>query len=706
MSCVSTELDELSLDTHPDALRCILDALPHPIFVKDGSHRLVMVNRAMCALIGRPYEELIGRTAHELLPEEQAKLADEADRLALESEGARESEEILSDRDAQGRVRSIGTHKQRAILADGARLVVGCISDITDRKRAQDELSRTREFLNAIIENVPVSLVVKDARDLRYVLVNRASEELWGISRDEVIGKTAHDLYSRETAAKVDGRDRQLVDAGRQLFFDDHTIDTPGRGKRPVTVKSVPILGKDQKPEYLVKIIEDITQRKLAEAKIAHLAHHDPLTDLPNRAAFSGHLAAAIERARASGEPFAVISIDLDRFKEVNDVFGHAAGDALLCEAARRLRSAARDAFVARLGGDEFMLVVAGGPQPTTATELVDRLLAVAVGDMTIEGTRLHIGMSIGAAIFPADGADATSLLANCDAALYRAKHEGRGRARFFEPDMDRRLREHRALQHDLKTAMERGELAMHYQPQARIGGEIIGFEALIRWNHPTRGLVPPAAFIPVAEEGGLIIGIGEWVLREVCREAASWPRPLQISANLSPVQFQHGDLPSLVHSILLETGLAASRLELEITENALIGDQPRALSILRRLKALGVRIAMDDFGTGYSSLSYLQSFPFDKIKIDRSFVARAEAHPQSAAIIRAVIGLGRGLDLPIVAEGVESEEQLSFLTRESCDEVQGYLIGRPAPIADYAELIGRAAPPRRPAQPRAKSGP
>jgi EAL domain-containing protein (putative c-di-GMP-specific phosphodiesterase class I) len=247
-------------------------------------------------------------------------------------------------------------------------------------------------------------------------------------------------------------------------------------------------------------------------------------------------------------------------------------------------------------------------------------------------------------------------------------------------------------LQHDLKAALQRGELFIHYQPQARIDGEVIGFEALVRWRHPSRGLVPPSVFIPVAEGSGLIIPIGEWILREVCREAASWPRPLQVAVNLSPVQFQHGDLPSLVHSILLETGLAAGRLELEITEGVLIGDQSRALSILRRLKALGVHIAMDDFGTGYSSLSYLQSFPFDKIKIDRTFVANAELNPQSAAIIRAVIGLGRGLHLPILAEGVETESQLDFLASESCDEVQGYLIGRPAFIADYAEWVGRAA--------------
>jgi EAL domain-containing protein (putative c-di-GMP-specific phosphodiesterase class I) len=302
----------------------------------------------------------------------------------------------------------------------------------------------------------------------------------------------------------------------------------------------------------------------------------------------------------------------------------------------------------------------------------------------------LHVGLSIGVAIFPTDGNTATTILANADAALYRAKAEGRGTIRFFEADMDKRLRERRALQHDLRSAIERGQLSLHYQPQVRMDGSAIGFEALVRWDHPVRGSVPPATFIPLAEESGVIIPMGQWILREACREAASWPLPLQIGVNLSPVQFRHGDLPGLVHAVLLETGLAAGRLELEITEGVLIGDFSRAVSILRRLKALGVRIAMDDFGTGYSSLSYLQSFPFDKIKIDQAFISNLDRNTQSSAIVRAVIGLGHGLSLPVSAEGVETKEQLNFLLRESCDEAQGFLFGRPQPIEAYAALIGR----------------
>jgi diguanylate cyclase (GGDEF)-like protein len=419
------------------------------------------------------------------------------------------------------------------------------------------------------------------------------------------------------------------------------------------------------------------------------MAFHDSLTDLPKRAAFNEHLASVFESAKASGSEFAVLYLDLDRFKEVNDVFGHSVGDALLCRVSERFSVAGEGAFLARLGGDDFVLIIADSPQPSGAMALADRLLATSSGEFEIEGHRTFIGLSVGVAVYPADGMDSGTLVANADAALCRAKAEGRGRVRFFDAELDRQLREKRALHQDLHAAASDDQLVLYYQPQAKIAGEIIGFEALVRWQHPIRGLVSPGVFIPLAEESGSILAIGHWVLREACREAASWTQPLRIAVNLSPAQFLQGDLPTLVLTTLLETGLAADRLELEITEGILIGDFDRAIAILQRLKALGVHIAMDDFGTGYSSLSYLQSFPFDKIKIDQSFLLNVERNGQSAAIIRGVIGLARGLGLPVIAEGVETNEQLDFLSREACDEVQGYLIGRPRPIADYAEMIG-----------------
>ena len=578
-------------------------------------------------------------------------------------------------------------------MADGGW--VATHEDITERRRAERELTRTQAFLDTIIENIPATIIVKDARDLRYLLINQAGEELLGMPREEMIGKTAHDLYPEEQADYFIKHDFETLWSGHRVMIGDHEMQTPHNGTRLVTSKKLAVLGERVEPEYLLTVVEDITERKRASDQIAHLAHHDTLTDLPNRAAFNERLAATLARAKATKQSFAVVCIDIDRFKEVNDVFGHSLGDGLLREVSRRLQATARDGFIARLGGDEFTLLVAGNPSPSAVATMAEELLATVAEDIEIDAYRLRVGLSIGVAIFPADGEDAATILSNADAALYRAKAEGRNGIRFFEAEMDKRLRERRALQHDLRTAISRNELSIHYQPQARMGREIIGFEGLVRWWHPTRGLVPPAAFIPLAEENGLIIPIGEWIMREACREAASWTRPLQIAINLSPVQFRHGDLPTLVHSILLETGLDPRRLELEITESVLIGDFSRAVAILRRLKTLGVRISMDDFGTGYSSLSYLQSFPFDKIKIDQAFISNLDRNPQSAAIVRAVIGLGRGLHLPVVAEGVETEEQLKFLRHEACDEIQGFLIGRPRPIEDYAELVGRSAAPQ-----------
>lgn len=568
--------------------------------------------------------------------------------------------------------------------------------DITERKRAERELEHTRSFLDMIVENVPSPIIVKDAETLCYLLLNRAAEKFLGVDRDQVLGKRAIEVVPQPSAEQIEAEDRKLVESGKIQNLDERAVATPGNGTRIVTSTRLPVNGADGKPQYLISVIHDLTDRRRHEQRIAHMAHHDSLTDLPNRVAFNECINATIELTAASGESFAVLCIDLDRFKVVNDVFGHSTGDALLQEVARRLESVCEGAFLARVGGDEFTVITPTGPQPATAEAVAERLSAALEGDIEINGTPMHVGLTIGVGIYPQDGADATALVANADAALFRAKAEARGSIRFFELSMDRQLRERRALQHDLRMAIQRDELDLHYQPQAHIDGEITGFEALVRWHHPRHGLVPPGTFIPLAEESGIIMALGEWVLRTACREAASWRRPLSIAINLSPVQFQRGNLAKLVHEILLETGLPPSRLELEITEGVLIGDFSGAVSTLRQLKNLGVRIAMDDFGTGYSSLSYLQSFPFDKIKIDQAFVANLSHSQQAVTIIRAVIALGRGLDLPVVAEGVETEEQLNFLASEHCNEIQGFFVGRPGPIADYAEVVGRKSPPRK----------
>lgn len=453
---------------------------------------------------------------------------------------------------------------------------------------------------------------------------------------------------------------------------------------RVVEVTDIPF-GDD----YILSTQQDITGKVRAEQKIAFLANHDALTGLPNRAAFTQRLDSALETAKAQNRKFALISLDLDRFKDVNDVFGHATGDALLCEVAERFRAAADRNFLARLGGDEFTLISNEGHQPERGSALAQRLFDEVSGEVTVEGRDLLVGLSIGIAVYPDDGEDASTLLKSADAALYRAKADGRGLVRHFEPAMDTLIHDKRLLQQDLRLAIARNEFELTYQPQATIDGDIQGFEALLRWEHPTRGTVMPDRFINLAEENGLIVPIGEWVLRQACREAASWTNPLRVAVNVSPIQFRYGDLAKTIHEILIESGLAPERLEIEVTEGVLVDNFGRALNLLRRIKALGCRVAMDDFGTGYSSLSYLQAFPFDKLKIDHSFIQKLPRSEHAKEIVRAVIGLGRGLNLPIVAEGVETREQLDFLSREHCAGIQGYLIGRPGPITTYSEVLG-----------------
>ena len=680
-----------------ERLSAALDHMRHGLLMFDAHGRLLIYNRRYLEMYGLPADIRSGSTdagcsLTDLLRLRVAAGTFDRDPDQFAAELAERCKVELSRMELpDGRTISI-----RNTPVDGGGWV-STHEDVTERLRAERELRRTKAFLDTVIENVPATLVVKDAHDHSYKLINRAGEAFFGVPRDQMIGKTTHDVFNKEQADAITARDDRVLATGEQLLTENVPIDMRHQGKRLVTAKRLAIVDEDGQPRYVLGVLEDVTDRRRAEEWIVHMARHDALTDLPNRAAFNEHLAATLEKAAQAGESFALLCIDLARFKEVNDVFGHVIGDELLRALSHRLRAAMGSAFLARLGGDEFVLVQTEGTQPADAAALAERLLATVADDLDIDGTLLRVGMSIGVAIYPSDGADAATLIGNADAALYRAKAQGRGMICFFEAGMDKRLRERREIQQELRTAVPRGELVLHYQPQARIGGKVVGFEALVRWNHPTRGMIPAGTFVPIAEESGLILPIGEWVLREACREAAGWPQHLQIAVNLSPIQFHHGDLPGLVHSILLETGLSPGRLELEITEGVLIGDFSRASSILRRLKVLGVRIAMDDFGTGYSSLSYLHSFPFDKIKIDRAFIANLDSNPQSAAIVRAVIALGRGLDLPVVAEGVETDEQLAFLAREACGEIQGYLIGRPQPIKNYDELVGREGKSRTP---------
>lgn len=427
------------------------------------------------------------------------------------------------------------------------------------------------------------------------------------------------------------------------------------------------------------------------------MASHDALTDLPNRVHMAEMLGESL-RSMAPGGMFAMLALDLDRFKAVNDIFGHGAGDDILKRVATILRKAVGpDDVVARIGGDEFVILQRHVRGDDDVRTLASRILDFFAREMDIARDPMAVGVSIGVAVFPRDGEDAESLHHNADTALYRAKQEGRGIACFFDQQLNEQMRERRALEHDLRQALSRGEFYLAFQPLVSTAfSTVVGYEALLRWSHPERGDVPPEAFIPIAEEVGAILPIGEWVLREACSIAAGWPDELSIAVNVSAVQFRVGNLASVVDAALRESGLNAWRLELEITESVLLRNRSATIAILRDLKALGVNIVMDDFGTGYSSLSNLRSFPFDKIKIDRSFVSSVADDDAARSIIRAIVGLGRSLHMPVVAEGIETDEQRRMVLEEGCPQAQGYLFGMPARIgpkrAGEARLSGGAA--------------
>ncbi|GJD50426.1 putative signaling protein [Methylobacterium crusticola] len=548
---------------------------------------------------------------------------------------------------------------------------------VRDERRAALEGDRMRGLANAAVEG----LVVCDGD--RIVTVNDSFARLAGLAPAALAGTGLPAILSEEGGPAEPDADG-LAAAERQLRCADGSLVPVEVIRRVIDYAGRP---------HAAVAVRDLRARKRAEARIAFLAHHDALTGAPNRPSFNARLVQEIALARAAGRSLAVICLDLDRFKEVNDLFGHAGGDALLREVCRAVTGAlAPGQMLARLGGDEFAILAPNLDAAGAEAAAAAILLALREAEMGPAGA--IAAASLGIALFPHDAEDAETLMNQADTALYRAKSDGRGCYRFFEARMGAQVRDRRLMEHDLRHAVTRGELAIVYQPQTRIDtGETVGFEALLRWIHPERGHVSPALFIPVAEETGAILAIGEWVLRETCREAASWRRPLRVAVNVSAVQIHSPAFAELVHAVLLTTGLPAERLELEITETALIRDLPRALATLRKVKALGVRIAMDDFGTGYSSLSNLRAFPFDKIKIDASFTRSVDTSEQAAAIVRTVLGLGRGLGLPVLAEGVETIAELAFLGAEACPEAQGYLFGRPSAIAAFAHLTGEPEP-------------
>ena len=583
-----------------------------------------------------------------------------------------------------------------ALTYDGRPARLAAAVDVTNQLRAEQEVRRARSFLNAVIENIPMPILVTAPKqesaptgDWAYMLLNRAAEQFYGVTRKQWIGKTFSEIHGSADAKLINELDQKALSSSASVTSGDSPLVTPNG---LVKIHRIAIRDDSGRAEYLMTLLEDVTEQWETSERIRHMALHDRLTGLPNRAAFEELFPKAVSTSADEGTELAVMCMDLDGFKEINDQYGHATGDEVLKEIATRLRVATNGAFLARVGGDEFVLLSQSTGGAEESGELAGRLIAASSEELDIEGKKLRVGISIGIALFPLHGTDCKALLANADLALYQAKNQQRGTIRYFGAALDSQVRKERALRKDLRRALENAELHLHYQPQVNMRREIIGYEALLRWKSPTRGDVSPMDFVPVAEQSGLIIPIGEWILREACREAASWSGQLKVAVNISPEQVKSTDLPSLVQLILNETGLSPSRLELEITESIFIDDFTRALSILMRLRALGVDIALDDFGTGYSALSYLHAFSFGRIKVDRSFVADLGMNERSDAIMRAIVSMAKSLGIAVLAEGVETEQQWSWLSEAGCDAVQGYLIGRPQapqtlPYAARADL-------------------
>lgn len=660
-----------------------LDNMTQGICIFGADRRLVCCNQRYADMYGFPVELMKPGTPHDEIVAFRTKsgvFADEADARPTYNTDAARGESVVNQ--TKCRIKKLADGRLIKVTRQPAHGGwVAIHEDVSEQREAEVELDDTRKFLDSIIANIPIAVVVKDALTLKFVLTNRAFEDALGLSGMKLAGKSAFDLFGNDDARGMEAADSECLRSSVGVLTREFNVNNPRLGPRILLAKRIVIHDQNGTAKYLLVVIEDVTQQRNAERRIEFMAHHDPLTGLANRATITRKLEELTHVTGSHEVSFTLFLLDLDRFKQVNDTLGHSAGDVLLREMSTRLSSALRNGdFLARLGGDEFAVIQVGVANPhRDAKKLADRIMGLVGKPFEIDGQAIDIGVSIGAAMAPEHATDPDDLMRMADLALYQSKSEGRNCFRAFNPELGAAAGARHKLEHELRDAIQNREFELYYQPVVDASSaKTRGVEALIRWRHPERGLINPDQFIPLAEETGLINQIGEWVLHTACDEAAKWPSDVKVAVNLSPVQLRMATLPDIVTRALAQSGLAAERLELEITETALIESPDECLPALRKFKEKGIAIALDDFGTGYSSLAQLTMFPFDKIKIDKSFTQNMTRRADCAAIITATLALARALDIETTAEGVETADQYRLLRLAGVRSLQGYLFSRP----------------------------
>jgi diguanylate cyclase (GGDEF)-like protein/PAS domain S-box-containing protein len=593
----------------------------------------------------------------------------------------------------------IFSNDENAYGPEEIQLLTEAVNDVAfgiSALRATIEVRRSHAFLDLVVNNIPSMVFVKDAAESRFVSLNPAGERLIGFREDEIVGKTDHDLFPAPQADLFVAQDREALGNPREIWVEDEPITTRSGEQRILQTKKLVLMDAEGQPKYLLGISEDVTEQKKIDERLTYLATHDGLTGLPNRHLLMERLSHAWARAKYGHHAVAVLYIDLDGFKEINDTLGHAAGDEVLKAVAELLKATLRKTdIIARVGGDEFVVVLEEVAAPDQVSAMAQHLRRRFEQPFMVAGQEIFIGASIGISLHPGAAEDFEALLKMADIAMYHAKSAERNTHAYYSPRMQAGAKERLEMRNLLRHAIERDELVLHYQPKVSIEtGELVGAEALLRWHSRELGLVSPARFIPLAEESGLIVPIGEWVLRSACAQAGRWQgrgkRPLVIAVNLSARQLRETGLPRKIGQILENAGLAPGLLELEVTESAFMDKESNAIALLNAIAEVGVRLAVDDFGTGYSSLAYLKRLPVKALKIDQSFVKGLTFDENDAAIVTAIVAMAKSLKLKVTAEGVETSAQLAILKSLQCDEYQGFLFGRPVPADEFERLLSR----------------